>query len=105
VKEEKKPEEKDKPHYQEDNLYQKKNKLSHAHFDAITHFYKQIPKDTHEQFLKAISDKNSMQKLAASLQSSKTKDTTMTDRIQMTWQHVKLSLLPNRTLLRKTTKN
>jgi hypothetical protein len=72
VKEEKKPEEKDKPHYQEDNLYQKRNKLSCANLDAITLFYKQIPKDTCKQFLKAISDKDFMQKLAASLESSQT---------------------------------
>ncbi len=72
MKEEKKPEEKDKPRYQEDNLYQKQNNLSRANLNAITLFYKQIPQDTHEQFPKAISGKDFMPKLAASSESSKT---------------------------------
>jgi hypothetical protein len=74
MKEEKKPilEEKDEPCYKEDSLYQKQNKLSCANLDAITLFYKQIPKDARKQFLKAISDKDFMQKIAASLESYKT---------------------------------
>jgi hypothetical protein len=71
VKEKKKPVEKDKPRYQEDNLYQKQNELSCTNLDAMTLFYEQIPKDTREQFLKAISDNDFMQKLASSLESSK----------------------------------
>jgi hypothetical protein len=43
-----------------------------VNLDAITFFYKQIPKDTRKQLLKTISDKDFMLKLAASLESSKT---------------------------------
>jgi hypothetical protein len=104
MKEEKKPEEKDKPHYQEDNLYQKWNKLSRANLDAITLFYKQIPKDTCEQFLKAISDKDFMQKIAASLESSKTQRHDDNESNPNDLAVYEASPLPNGTLLRKTTK-
>ncbi len=40
--------------------------------NAITLFYNQITKDTRKQFLKAISDKDFMQKLVASSESNKT---------------------------------